>query len=151
MYYTMNRALAATCQCGIIIGAAGCGGADQAPCLSPRPLELPSFQEALDALRVQAQAHECINPGPFFAAGQCANGPVYLVETSRGSRTRYFDAATGAFIGQTLQSDAISEPCDGRTYWPTLVQCDAPVITEVICGMHVGSPAGRESSSRVQP
>lgn len=70
----------------------------------------------------------------FAVAGECADGaPVLQKGTGFTSELRFYDADKN-FLGLETGSDVIDRVCRGRTYWPEVIPCEAPRVTDVLCG-----------------
>lgn len=76
-------------------------------------------------------------------AGECQDGTVFLFEFfGEGSLTHYFEPMTGAFFALETLTDMRDFECGGRGYWPVIIDCANPVVTEVIRSafLEVGDP-----------
>ena len=121
---------------------------ESASCRSQCELRAPSCDELaieefddFDARLAKMQAgEELIGQA---VAGECQDGTVFLFEFwGEGSETHYFNAETGAFIALETLTDMRDFQCGGRGYWPAIIDCANPVVTQVIrsASLEVGDP-----------
>jgi len=103
-----------------------------------RPLEeFPDFESARRDVVELMQQWMCSDQEmfPSAAVGQCADGMIVLTyHSGLVGETRFFRSDTEAFVALTNSTDCYEEVCFGRGYWPVRVECDSPIVTEVICG-----------------
>lgn len=108
-----------------------CAGA----CTEKGIAEFPNFADAREVMVDRFSALRCDGSFPYAAAGECADGQVFLTEFGGFvSETRFYGAQTGAFVGLITGTDCIDPVCRGKGYWPEPQRCDGATITEVFCG-----------------
>ena len=70
----------------------------------------------------------------FLVEGRCSDGTrVLKTGTGLSVERRYFNAS-GAFLGQEVESDFIDPICHGTHYFPVRVPCEESVVVRTICG-----------------
>lgn len=111
-----------------------------------QPLEsfLP-FSEQLNDWRDEADSEPCQRGQIGRYVAECSNGRNVLVEDFVQVKYFYFyDRSTDAFLGlRTLTDTNYYPPCNGVGYWPEIVSCSNPIVTEVLCDggyYEVGNP-----------
>lgn len=101
-------------------------------CASDQAGALPTLAQSYADWEVACSAESERRRWSVFEA-RCADG-VTMLQRSNGLvvEQRYFDQG-GALLGRTRTSDNIDEICEGRRYWPKLIECDDAVVTRVAC------------------
>lgn len=100
--------------------------------------EYPDFAAALAEFPARCSA------GIRYAIeGVCGNDRNVIVTGNGFTSEMRLYATTGEFEGLITQSDAVSPPCMGQTYWPQYLQCESATVTNNLCGdlFEVGTPA----------
>lgn len=78
----------------------------------------------------------------FVVAGTCADGKLVLRRHNGSvSELRIYDS-DGNFLGLETTTDVLGQVCHGRGYWPEVVPCKSPTVTDVLCGdlLDIGDP-----------
>src|ERR1700712_5248866 len=117
------------------------GCADTSECRSQCELaagrcEEKPFASFGDLESGRSQYQQRCDAGALWAfEAECKQGTTVLRSgTGYTSEGRFYAASSGAFLGLTTTTDTASPPCDGKSFWPTEVACESPVVTRVICG-----------------
>ena len=94
----------------------------------------------------RAEYRQRCNDGVLWAfEATCKQGTSVLRSgTGYTSEGRFYAASSGAFLGLTTTTDTSTPPCNGKSFWPTEVPCEAPVVTQIMCGtgFRVGDSGG---------
>jgi len=101
--------------------------------------EFPGFPETVEEARQSAELFgEVCREQPVFpivAIGRCANGTLFVRRSyGFGSKTKFFDRDTEAFLGLRTTTDFPVPPCFGEFFWPVPIDCPDPVTDELLCG-----------------
>ncbi len=96
---------------------------------------LPSYAVRRAVLVGESVPESCAEVMPYIAAGVCDDDKLFLLRRRELLiEADVYDAATGAPLGRTTQSECVDDICQGRSYWPDRVECRNVRITEVLCG-----------------
>ncbi|MCC7290825.1 MAG: hypothetical protein IT449_02045 [Phycisphaerales bacterium] len=101
-----------------------------------QPLEsFPPFLQRLDEWRDEADSEACQRGQIARYAAECSNERDVLVEQSGEVAYYYFyDRSTGAFLGLRTRTDTnYYPPCNAVGYWPEIISCSDPLVTEALC------------------
>jgi hypothetical protein len=102
-----------------------------------RPLEdFPDFEDALIEAPELFQGYPCAGGVPSMVTARCPGGALDVIDWSfgEGGLARFYDQQSGQYVAQRMWSDGADETCSGKSYWPIRVDCDAWIVTEVLCG-----------------
>lgn len=98
--------------------------------------EFEGFEDALAAMIDAVEFFPCEGEAAGLYAGQCTGETVKFLALTDGLHAvvDFYEVADGSFLGQRSWSDFGDDACWGRKYWPVVVSCDEPVITQALCG-----------------
>jgi hypothetical protein len=100
--------------------------------------EYPDFDTTLEQFPASCSA------GLLYAVeGVCASGRKIIATGTGFTSEIKFYATNGNFEGLITQTDVVMRPCMGQSFWPEFLQCEAPTVTQNLCGgpFEVGDPA----------
>ncbi len=118
------------CGSGCAPESASCRSQCELRASSCDELAIEEFDD-FDTRLAKMQAGEELIGGAV--AGECQDGTLFLFEFwSEGTQTHYFNSETGAFFALETLTDMRDFECGGRGYWPVIIDCPNPVVTQVI-------------------
>lgn len=109
---------------------------DAHPICTPHddPDQIRGFQAATEEVTSLAGM---LDPEYFSAiSGSCDENASKFLAFTTGYVVivGFYAADSGSFLGQRTWSDALVYPCEGKTHWPEIVDCDLGTIDAVIAG-----------------
>jgi len=124
---------------GVVLSAYMASSGCSEGCFAPGLLaNLDGFDASRQALLDEANQMDCDEFRNLYA-GECVGQNLVFLRTSTGFsfQVRYFNAQTGHFVAAAGGTDAGDPFCVGRGFAPFRVECDNPIVTEVICGTNL--------------